>query len=63
MIGALVTLIVFCVIAGLIYYLLGLLPLPEPFKQIVIIAFICICIVVLLGWLFGGIELPRMRTL
>lgn len=63
MIGALVTLIVFCVIAGLIYYLLGLLPLPEPFKNIVIIAFICICILVLLGWLFGGIDLPRMRAL
>lgn len=62
MISLLITLIVFCIIAGLVYYLLGLLPLPPPFKNVIMIAFICICILVLLGWLFGGVELPRLRS-
>jgi len=61
MIGLLVMLIVFCIVAGLIYYLLQLLPLPPPFKNVIMIAFILICILLLLGWLFGGVDLPLRR--
>lgn len=61
MISLLITIIIFCIIAGLIYYLLQLLPLPQPFKNIVMIAFILICILVLLSWLFGGVEFPAIR--
>jgi hypothetical protein len=60
MIGLLISLIVFCIVAGLIYYLLTMLPLPEPFKAVVMAAFIIICILVLLGWLFGSVPLPRL---
>ncbi len=62
MISLLITLIIFCIIAGLIYYLLTLLPLPQPFKNIIMVAFICILILVLLGWLFGGVDMPRLRS-
>lgn len=62
MISLLITIIVFCIIAGLIYYLLQLLPLAQPFKNVIMIAFILICILVLLGWLFGGVDMPRLRS-
>lgn len=62
MISLLVTLIVFCIVAGLIYWLLTMLPLPDPFKTIIIVAFILILILVLLGMFFGGIDMPRLRN-
>lgn len=62
MISLLVTLIVFCIVAGLIYWLLTMLPLPDPFKTIIIVAFILILILVLLGFFFGGIDMPRLRS-
>jgi hypothetical protein len=58
MINLLILLIVFCIVAGLIYYLLTLLPLPQPFKNVIMIAFILILILVLLGFVFGGINVP-----
>lgn len=61
MISLLITLIVFCIVAGLVYYLLTLLPLPDPFKTIIICAFILILILVILGYFFGGIDLPLRR--
>ena len=63
MISLLITLIVFCIVAGLVYWLLTLLPLPDPFKTIIIVAFILILILVLLGMFFGGIDVPHMRAL
>ncbi len=62
MISLLITLIVFCIVAGLIYWLLTMLPLPEPFKMIVMCAFILILILLLIGFLFGGIEMPHLRS-
>jgi hypothetical protein len=46
----LISLLVFVLVAGLIYYLLTLLPLPDPFKKIVTVIFIIICILWLLGY-------------
>lgn len=62
MISLLVTLIVFCIVAGLVYWLLTMLPLPDPFKTIIIVAFILILILVLLGMFFGGIDVPHLRS-
>lgn len=51
----LVTLLVAVIIAGLIYWLLMQLPIPEPFKKVVLVIFIVICILWLLGYSgFGG---------
>lgn len=49
MIDVLVTLIVFCIVGGLLYYLVTLLPLPAPFGLIIQVAVILILILVLLN--------------
>lgn len=52
----LITLLVGVIIAGLVYYLLSLLPIPQPFKNVVMVIFIVICIIWLLSFtgLLGG---------
>lgn len=62
MIQFLLTLIVFCIVGGLLYWLVTMLPIPDPFRTVMIVAVILIFILVLLGFLFGGIDLPRMRS-
>jgi hypothetical protein len=71
MIGALLTLVVYILIIGLLYwlcdYLLGLFPLPEPMNRIaraiVIVILVLILISILLGVLGQGYDLglPRFR--
>lgn len=61
MIPLLVQLIVFCIVCGLIYYLITLLPLPEPFKQIVVVCVILIFILVLLSFFMGALPMPRWQ--
>jgi hypothetical protein len=51
----LISLLVAVLVAGLIWYLLSLLPIPEPFRKVVLIIFILICVIYLLGYVgFGG---------
>jgi hypothetical protein len=59
MIEFLVYLLVLCLVFGLIYYALGLLPVPPPFKNIVMVILILIFILLLLGAMFGTVPLPR----
>ena len=57
-----ITLIVYLVILGLIYMLVNLLPLPDPFGSIVRVLFILLAVLVVLsafGIIGGG--LPRIR--
>jgi hypothetical protein len=54
-------LIVLCIVFGLLYYVVTLLPLPEPFKTIAIVLVLIVFILVLLGVFFGGINLPRLQ--
>lgn len=59
LISLLVGLLVFAIVGGLVYWLVTLLPLPQPFKNIAIVAVVLILIVVLLVWIsrtgiFGG---------
>jgi hypothetical protein len=61
MIGLLVNLIVFCIVAGLLYYLVTLLPLPAPFAQIIQVAVIIICLLIVLGMFYGGISMPHLN--
>lgn len=46
---SLIGLLVVIVVLGLIYYLVTLLPLPEPFKKVAVVLFIVIAILVLLS--------------
>jgi hypothetical protein len=50
----LIELLVFCLVAGLIIYLLGMLPLPEPWKTVIRVVVIVIFIVYLLEFLPHG---------
>lgn len=54
MIISLVHLVIILVIGGLIYYLITLLPLPEPVKTIIYVIAIIILILVLIVFFFGG---------
>jgi hypothetical protein len=48
----LISLLVAVLVLGLIYWLITLLPIPDPFKKIVLVVFIIICIIWVLN-MFG----------
>jgi hypothetical protein len=49
----LMSLFVAVIVIGLLCWLVTMLPLPEPFKQIAMVIMVLICIV----WLLGGVHL------
>ena len=50
----LIALLVFSVIAYLVYYILGMTPLPAPIKMIIYVILAIVFIVYLLGFLPGS---------
>lgn len=57
-------LLVFVIVMGLIYWVVSLLPLPEPFHKIALVIIVVICLLYLLGLLFGmapGFPAMRLR--
>lgn len=58
----LISLIVYLIVLGLIWYLVGMLPLPAPIRQIVNVLFIIVAIVAVLS-LFGivNVGLPAIK--
>ena len=61
LIGFLIDIIVFCIIGGLAYWIVTLLPIPDPFKTIAIVAVLLICLLMLVSILWGGVGLPHYR--
>ncbi len=62
MAAALINLIVYLVVFGLIWWLVGMLPLPSPVAQIVRVCFIILLILIVLA-AFGIVPahyLPRL---
>lgn len=59
MIDFLVYLVILCIVFGLIYYIVLLLPLPEPFKKIATIAVLLVFVLVILGGFLGLLPPPR----
>lgn len=62
LLGLLVTLIILGIIAWLIFYLVGLLQIPQPFKTAIIVVLVLICILILIGMIPGSpywLSLPR----
>jgi hypothetical protein len=58
----LISLLIFALVAGLIYWLLTMLPIPDPFKKVVMVIFIVLCIVYLLGFMgLPVFDWPRHR--
>lgn len=56
MIGFLIDIIVLCIVGGLLYWIVSLLPLPQPFKQIAMVAMILILLLWVLSMFLGGGE-------
>jgi quinol-cytochrome oxidoreductase complex cytochrome b subunit len=53
----LVNLLIFCLIAGIVYWIvltiIGLLPIAQPFKNIILAIFLIICLIYVLGFFAG----------
>ena len=61
MIGLLLTLLVFCLIAAIIWWVLQQLPLPQPIRMVVIVVFALIAILLLLQMLPLGVGFSGLR--
>ena len=48
------SILVMVIILGLIYWILTILPIPQPFKNVAIVIFCVICLLYLLSLLFGA---------
>jgi hypothetical protein len=63
--GDLLSLLVIVIVLGLVFYLLywliGQIPLPAPFRTVAVVILTLIAVVVLLSFVFGGISIPRLR--
>ena len=60
MIDFLVYLVILCIVFGLIYYIVSLLPLPAPFKNVALVVIAVIFLLIILSALLGGLPLPRL---
>lgn len=60
MIDLLISLIVFCIVFGIAYYLISLIGLPEPFNKLVRVAFILIALLAFLGYAGGYFPEGRL---
>ena len=63
MIGLLVEFLVAMIIFGLVYWIVGMIPLPDPFKRIAIVVLVVIFCIWLIYFLLGfmgggGISFP-----
>jgi hypothetical protein len=61
MIGLLIWLLIFALIVWVAYYILGMLPIPEPPKMIITIVLAIIFLIILLQALIGGGALPGVH--
>ncbi len=61
LVGLLVAVLIFGLIFWMIWYLIGIIPLPEPFKTVAMVVLGLIGVILLLGLLFGQVNLPHLR--
>ena len=54
MIQVLISLVVFLIIASVVWWAVGMLPLPTPVRPIVLVVLVLLFLVFLLGMLPGG---------
>lgn len=62
MIETLVALLVLVIVAGLVVWLVRMLPLPEPWGQIATVLIVLVFLLLIVGWFFGGLPAPRLRS-
>jgi membrane-bound metal-dependent hydrolase YbcI (DUF457 family) len=49
----LLSILVLAIVGALIYWILTLIPLPDPPKTIIQVIFLVVFVIILLGYLFG----------
>lgn len=63
MVSLLISLLIFLLVAGIIWYIISLIPLPPPFGAIAQAVFLLILLLIALSYLFGwgGVAHPILR--
>ena len=65
MLGILLYLIIAAIICGVLYYIVGMIPLPGPFNRVVQIIIIAVFLIIVIYFLFAMLPmmpgLPRGR--
>ena len=61
LISLLVTVIVLGLVFYLLYWLVGQVPMPEPFKVVATVLLALVAVIILLSILFGGVNVPVFR--
>jgi hypothetical protein len=57
------SILIMVIVLGLIYWVVTMLPIPDPFKKIALVIIVVICLLYLLGILFNAAPLfPAFRT-
>jgi hypothetical protein len=47
------SILVMVIVMGLVYWIVSVLPLPDPFKRIALVIIMVICLLYLLSMIFG----------
>ena len=58
LVSLLIAVLVLALIFSLVWWILGQMPIPQPFRWVVNAVLGIICVVVLLGLLTGGVSIP-----
>lgn len=61
MIETLITVLIILIFAGIAFWLIQQLPLPEPWSTGIKIVAILLCLLILLSVVFGYGTLPKLR--
>lgn len=59
MLGLLISLVVFALVAYLLWWVLSLIPMPQPLRVVVTVLFVLVCVLILLDYF--PLNLPRGR--
>jgi len=63
LIGLLVAVIILGLVFYLLWWLIGVIGLPEPFNKVATVLIALVAVVILLSLLFGGLQIPTLRLL
>lgn len=61
LISLLITIVVLGLVFYLLYWMVGQIPLPEPFAVVARVVLALVVVLVLLSLLFGGLNVPVLR--
>lgn len=61
LVSMVVALLVFALLGFLVYLIVTYIPMPEPFKQVIIVGVVILVVLYLLAMVTGYTALPRLR--